>query len=195
MGKDINEQMLEASTKGYVNEVMKLLKNGADVDTRNQENFTPLICASRYGRTETAELLIDKGADIEAETIYEDTPLAWACFNGHTEIAESLIAAGADIAFKNTVGSSLLIIACHNGHTETVKLLLEHSVDISTFNLNDETCFDNHYQGMWKAEHSQELIINKQPHNIKFFDDKIGIIPSLKLKYKDIIELSLMGLF
>jgi len=32
MKKDINEQLLEASTNGDVNEIMKLLKNGADVE-------------------------------------------------------------------------------------------------------------------------------------------------------------------
>jgi len=57
------------------------------------------------------------------------------------------------------------------------------------------SCLDFECKGVWKEEYVQELIISGQPQNIKFFDDKIGILPSLKLKYKEVIEMSEFGIF
>jgi len=70
---------------------------------------------------------------------------------------------------------------------------LRNNANINTKNDYGVSCLDQ-LANIWKKENVQELIINKQPHNIKFFDEKIGILPSLREKYKDIIELSLMGL-
>jgi len=72
--------------------------------------------------------------------------------------------------------------------------LLEYGADINAYSKGNESCLD-FIKYVWKEEYVQELIITGQPINIKFFDDEIGILPSLKKKYKEIIELSEMGLF
>ena len=74
-----------------------------------------------------------------------------------------------------------------------MKLLLDKGADINMYDYYGETCLD-YQKKKWKYAKVQELIITKQSHNIKFFDDKIGIIPFLKEKYKEIIELYEMGL-
>ena len=76
-----------------------------------------------------------------------------------------------------------------------MKLLLEYGADIKVYNKYNKSCLDYKYKGVWKQKYTQELIISGQSHNIKFFDERIGILPSLKIKYKDLIELSEMGLF
>jgi ankyrin repeat protein len=38
----------------------------ADIECRDEENFTPLLLASVYGRAVTVDLLIQKGADVTA---------------------------------------------------------------------------------------------------------------------------------
>ena len=92
-------------------------------------------------------------------------------------------------------------------------MLLKAGADIKTVDLNNVSCLDyvckiyvldnpdiilpanspkrpyGKSESLWRNKKIQELIINKQPHNIKFFDDKIGILPELNIKYKDIIEL------
>ena len=81
----------------------------------------------------------------------------------------------------------LIIILQHN--------LLIVDKQLNVYNCDGKTCLDCYCENVWEKEETQELIINRQPHNIKFFDDKIGILPQLKEKYKEMIQLSLMGLF
>ena len=106
-----------------------------------------------------------------------------------------LLEYGADKEAKDKDGWTPLIFASWNGHTEIVKLLLEYGADIKVYDSGNKSCLDYKCKGIWKDEYVQELIITGQPINIKFFDDKIGILPSLKVKYKEVIEMSEMGIF
>jgi len=56
--------------------VSMLLAGGANVNTRNTDNFMrPLHSASQAGNTEIIELLIEKGADINSQNKDGNTPL------------------------------------------------------------------------------------------------------------------------
>ena len=50
------------SSNRYLSIVICLLKNGADVNTRNKNGFTPLMYASENGNVNVVKLLIDYGA-------------------------------------------------------------------------------------------------------------------------------------
>ena len=141
------------------------------------------------------KLLLEYEADKDAKNNYNSTPLIYASYNGCTKVVKLLLEYGADKDAKNKYGSTPLIIASSNGKTEVVKLLLEYGADISVHNDGNDSCLDYECKGVWKQKYTQELIISGQPHNIKFFDDKIGILPSLKKKYKEVIEMSEMGIF
>jgi len=147
-----------------------------------------LLLASCDGNDANVKESLRDGADIESKSIFNDTPLIYASHFGHAETVRLLLDMGADINAANDFSQNSMTYALANNHKESVIVLLENGIDIGIGGLL-------YTSNIWSKEDVQELIINKQPHNIKFFDDKIGIIPSLKLKYKDIIELSLMGLF
>ena len=56
------------SGKGYAPLVKKLLTEGADVNLKNDLNYTPLHIASEKGHLEVAEMLIDFGnADVDVK--------------------------------------------------------------------------------------------------------------------------------
>ena len=79
------------------------LVNEANVNAKDKDGMTALMCASRYGHKEVVEILIQASVDINAKGEKDWTALSWAINDGqygHTEIVEILIAAGADINEK-----------------------------------------------------------------------------------------------
>ena len=65
---------------------------GAAVDARYTEHgVTPLICASKYGHAELAQVLLAAGASVDKgalavigqESWERETPIGTACFHGH----------------------------------------------------------------------------------------------------------------
>lgn len=67
-----------AAYKGDLEEMTRLLRGGADVNSRNSEGATPLHWAAFKGKLEAAELLLQYGADVNALTKKNSTPLRLA---------------------------------------------------------------------------------------------------------------------
>ena len=192
---DLDKQLLDASQNGDVNKIKELLDSGADKEVKDDDGWTPLAWASNNGHTEIVKLLLDSDADIESEDNNGWTPLILASWCGHTEIVKLLLDSDADIESEDNNGWTPLILASINGKTEIVKLLLEYGADIKVYNNANNSCLDYKCKNVWTKKYTQELIISGQPQNIEFFDDKIGILPSLKKKYKEVIEMSELGIF
>ncbi|KAN0126317.1 Ankyrin repeat-containing domain protein [Lactarius tabidus] len=73
---DFRATALNAATKyGHLEAAKPLIEHGADVDSRDNNGFTPLLTASRQGQLEIARLLLDHGADVNARKRYDITPL------------------------------------------------------------------------------------------------------------------------
>jgi len=73
-----------------------LISGGADVNAASNRGTTPIIVASRFGRTKPVEKLLATGADVNASTAEGWTALHHASKSGHTAIVELLIESGAD---------------------------------------------------------------------------------------------------
>ena len=58
--------LIDASKRGDLSEVKKLLANGADANTRDTKGHTPLQCAVSSGNVEVAQALLVAGADVNA---------------------------------------------------------------------------------------------------------------------------------
>ena len=52
-----------------------MVENGADVDAKNKENDTALICASEKGHYEVVKYLVENGADVNAKGRWNETAL------------------------------------------------------------------------------------------------------------------------
>ena len=63
----------QASGKGDVKQVQKLIADGAELNSRDKDNHTPLHLALLGGKLKAAQLLIEQGADVNvhAEPILE----------------------------------------------------------------------------------------------------------------------------
>jgi ankyrin repeat protein len=100
----LNEELLDASKKGDVEKVKKLLKEGADVNAKDRFGFTPLHYTALNGHFEVVKLLIERGADVNAKTNGGWTPLRFAAIYGHFEVVKLLIERGADVNAKDKDG-------------------------------------------------------------------------------------------
>ncbi len=77
-----------AIAEGYNDIVWLLIYRGADVNVRDQNDFTPLHYAAWNGNLEILRLLLDAGADINASNYEGDTPQTLAQNNDQTQVAE-----------------------------------------------------------------------------------------------------------
>ncbi len=87
-----------AAHKGHTEVAKILLTAGAEVNAKNEYDFTPLDWAATGGHSEVAKLLIKAGAEVSTRTEGGcTTPLHWAARKGHLEMCKTLIDAGFDV--------------------------------------------------------------------------------------------------
>jgi len=131
---------ISPSSFGYeenIEAVKKTLADGADVNAKDDNGWTPLHWAALSGHKEVSEYLITMGADVNAaETGSGMTPLHFAAAGDQKEIVELLLASGADVNAKDeprtikngkrVQGSTPLDTANDASHPETADLLRKH---------------------------------------------------------------------
>ncbi len=125
-----NDILFIACIKGYAEIAAMLIHAGADVNSAQNDGFTPLIYAVCHGYTEIAAMLIHAGADVNQARHNGTTPLFDAAYQGRTKIAEMLISAGANVKQARDDGATPILIASQEGHTEIVKMLVCAGADV-----------------------------------------------------------------
>jgi len=104
-----NSKLIDASIKGQVDIVTKLLKKGKKVDKRDEKGDTALHKAAMHGHHEIADMLIKKGAVVSTTNNEGFTPFQCAVLYGRKECAKLLLDAGTDVnaQFTTNPGISL----------------------------------------------------------------------------------------
>ena len=110
--------------KGYSDEIERLLKQGADIESTTNEGVTPLMFAVVNNQLSCVNLLLSKGADPNIVTAYYETPVLASVKNGNSQITESLIRKKADINVGDMRGVSPLHWASVNGNFTLTDMLL-----------------------------------------------------------------------
>ncbi|KAJ5900362.1 uncharacterized protein N7473_004432 [Penicillium subrubescens] len=119
--------------------VRRLIERGADPDSRDLLERTPLSWAAQRGQRQIVEILLDceDGCKVDMNSkdgkysIFSDsspgerTPLSYAAAMGHEEVVVLLIKRGADVDYCDRGGWSALARAVFRGHVSTVRVLLE----------------------------------------------------------------------
>ncbi|WP_339045139.1 ankyrin repeat domain-containing protein [Candidatus Mesenet endosymbiont of Agriotes lineatus] len=160
---------------GDMDVVVKLLKEGVNVNAVNLYGNTALMFSAIHGRTEIAELLIREGANINAPNKDGYTPLTSAAYNGQTEIAELLIDRKATVDARSKNGNTPFIIAILQGHTEVAKLLIEEKADV---NVRDNNGFQPiHAAAQNGKKETINLLLEYSINDINDAQNKGGIPP------------------
>lgn len=120
------ELLLKFAKEGELNKVKLALQSGADVNTKDSEDITPILWAAAKGHTEVVKLLLStQGIEINTSDKDGMTPLYGAARAGYPNIVRLLLAVpGIDVNAVDKHGASSLYWAAREGHADIVKQLL-----------------------------------------------------------------------
>lgn len=91
-----------------------LLEKGADIESKNPNDGTPLILAAREKHKAVMQVLIGKGANVNAASKFGNTPLIFAVKWGEESMITLLLEKGAKVNRKNQEGKSAIDFAAPN---------------------------------------------------------------------------------
>ncbi|MBI3442062.1 MAG: ankyrin repeat domain-containing protein [Proteobacteria bacterium] len=120
--KSLNKQLRKAACKGRLEDMQRLLEEGADINASNKYNDPPLFNAAHYGHIECVRFLLQKGAKVDVMAPFGCTPLMGAAERGYVDIVHLLLAAGADPALRAR-GQTAANWAIMNNHEGAAKIL------------------------------------------------------------------------
>ncbi|VUC31161.1 unnamed protein product [Clonostachys rosea] len=112
-----------AARNGHEEIVGRLLKNGSQPTTEDEEGWTPLHWAIMGGHIDIVKLLLDISSTIEPIKSQQNKALILAAEAGVCPIIELLLAEGADVDYVDKAGSTPLHWAVPEGHKTATKIL------------------------------------------------------------------------
>ena len=117
-----------AAANGYLDVVIELVENGADILARNDRQHQPLHSATgEYGSLyPIVKYLVEKGAAVNSRDEWGVTALYSAASFGNKRQARFLLESGADPRIENNQGESAIDIANAKGHADMIELLKGH---------------------------------------------------------------------
>ena len=125
--------------------VEEAIRQGADVDRKNNMGQTPLMlaCAGDFRTMEEVETaLLEAGADASIADNQSRTALHMASQAGNKDIIRLLCDNGVDVNGSDQQGKTPLIYAVENGRGEACRLLLELGADKTLTDQNGHNAFD-----------------------------------------------------
>jgi len=134
-----SENLLQTVKNGTVNDVRKVIEEGADVNALGKEDLTALHVAARYNPDpEVISLLIKAGAKVNATDYWLHTPLKYAvAHNENPDIIQTLLDAGAHYDPGQNKGWTLLHhAASFNPHPEIIDFFLHKGKNVNAHEKN-----------------------------------------------------------
>ncbi|RAR13708.1 ankyrin repeat-containing protein [Stemphylium lycopersici] len=120
-----------AASAGLTSSVMRLLKEGCDIDEIDQSGNTPLYKTSLNGHLDIVQLLLDADADVNAQGGYYGNALQAASWEGHEQIVKILLNEGAKVNAQGGEYGNALQAASLRGHEQIVKILLNEGAEVN----------------------------------------------------------------
>lgn len=136
-GADVNAKgeggvtpLMLAAGSGQVDMVKALLGAGAEVDARDEREYTALMHGVYNpdldrGFPEVVQALIAAGADVETKIFYAIRPLMLAAGAGEAGVVQVLLKAGADAKARNEGGRTALMMVKDKDYIDVINLLHE----------------------------------------------------------------------
>jgi ankyrin repeat protein len=122
--------------------VQALIDAGADVNIKNDNGDTALMCAAYNGKLDVVKYLAgNPRVDISAKNNYGNTALMMAARNGKLDVVKYLAEdPRVDIKAKSNYGNTALMMAARDGKLDVVKYLAEDQrVDVNAKNNKGNT--------------------------------------------------------
>jgi ankyrin repeat protein len=127
--------LVRAARSGDADAAAVAVRQGADLETRDQRRRTPLLLAAAGDHATVARLLVDLGADPDALDDRHDSAWLVTGVTGSVPMARIIANARPDVELLNRFGGTSLIPASERGHDDYVAWVVEHtSVDVDHVN-------------------------------------------------------------
>lgn len=132
-----DKQFLKLCVQGPDRKVIEAVGNGANVNARDKDGFTPLMITAAKGRTGAVKALIEAGADVNATNNFGFTALLNTSVRS---IIIMLLEAGADVNARDGLdGVTALMYAAMGNRPETIDVLLNYGADVDDTDNNGKT--------------------------------------------------------
>ena len=131
-GYEKDTPLHRAATEGNLGTTQLLMNMGADLNSRDGRQRTPLYCAAINGHDLVGRILAEAGAELTLPGGYEkDTPLHVAATKGNLGTTQLLMNMGADLNSRDGRQRTPLYCAAINGHALVVGVLMEAGADLN----------------------------------------------------------------
>jgi len=135
----LQKSLQHAADKGDTKRIKALIAEGAPLNTRTENNWTPLMLATIKGHTETVQTLIEKGAEINAQNNKGWTALMFAVSMSDVETMRLLLTKRADANVTDNEGKTALMQAASENNLDSVRVLLDHKANVNVADRTSET--------------------------------------------------------
>jgi uncharacterized protein len=127
-------ELAHAAGRGDLQEVRRLLDDGASPDDRGDGGRTAVTAAAYAGAADVVRVLVDAGADVDLQDGSRSNALLSVGETGDTDVLREVLRADPDLTRTNRFGGTALIPAADRGHVEAVRRLLETGIDVDHVN-------------------------------------------------------------
>ena len=169
----LDYNLMIAASRGYTEEINRLIMKGADIFSETDQGVTPLIFAISSNQTIIAKMLIDYGSDPNKLTLRNETPLIIAVKNENSEITEALLRAGADVDFTDRYDATALHYASVYDYRQIADLLLYYDASIDKKTVEGSTPL---FASVWAGNAAIADLLIQNGANVEA-RDKEGFTP------------------
>lgn len=139
---DSAKQIIHYASIGDDAALIRVIKDGTDVNSMDSTGLTPLMAAAYKGATDSIHILVNNGANIESKDSAGYTALMFACNAGELKAVKMLIDKGADVNARDNDDSTPIMFAAQHGHNDIVRILLGNGSDSSVRGKHGMTAVD-----------------------------------------------------
>ena len=127
-------QLLRAASDGDADGVALALRNGANIEARDDHERTALLIAATEDHVDVARLLVERGASPDALDDRHDTPWLVTGVTGSVAMLEALLPAKPDLRIRNRYGGISVIPASERGHVDYVRRVVQTDINVNHIN-------------------------------------------------------------
>ena len=157
----------------YIDIILELLNNGADVDRTIESSITALHIAAEIGNSEVMKLLLSYNANVHFSA-NGFTPLHYAIQNQDDLCVTLLLEAGFNVNASTTLNHFYLHFAVIHGNASIVSKLIQHGAKVNAQHLDGKTPL--HYTVLSYSEEKKSEclkivgILLEEPIDLNFRD-------------------------
>lgn len=146
----INAQLLVSARQADLNQITRLIEEGASPNSRNRLGKTTLFISIEKNRSDIVKYMLKSGADVNLSTVDMVSPLMAASYAGNKEIVSLLLEKKPRLEDTDRLHKTALIYAAGMGHTEVAEMLIAAGAKI------DASYIDALTPLMWAAGQGNE---------------------------------------